>query len=160
MQTMPPAVFRDRAAIAAPFLAVALLAIVAGGLLAAVVAHAPSRALVWMVAYLVLVVGVAQALFGVAQAWLAGRLPSLRLVAWQCMLFNLGNTGVITGTLMGRAPVVVLGTAAFTLALVSFLAGTRGARPGWPLTAYRVGLGLLALGAATGVSLVLVRAVA
>ena len=150
----------SRSAAAAPFLVVALLAIVAGGLVAAVSAHAPSRALVWMVAYLVLVVGVAQAALGAGQAWLAAIRPSVRLVVLQCLLFNLGSAGVIAGTLMASAPLVTTGTVVFVVALLLFLAGTRGAPAGWVLTAYRLGIGLVVIGAAVGVLLSLLRAVA
>ena len=44
-----------------PFWAVAGLAIVGGGLIAGFLAHVPSRPAMWLVAYLVLVVGAAQA---------------------------------------------------------------------------------------------------
>lgn len=157
MPTTQTAVFRSRPAAALPFLLVALLAIVAGGLVAAVMAHAPSRALMWMVAYLVLVAGVAQAGFGVGQAWLAPVGVPVRRVLLQCGFFNLGNAGVIVGTLVSAPSLVMAGTISFVLALLMFLAGTRGARAGWPLLAYRIGLGLIALGAAIGVLLSLVR---
>jgi hypothetical protein len=160
MQSARPLPFDRRAAAAAPFLVVALAAIVAGGLVAAVTAHAPSRALVWMVAYLVLVVGVAQAALGAGQAWLATSAPSARLVTLQCLLFNLGSAGVIAGTLMASAPWVTSGTAVFAIALLLFLAGTRGARTGGLSIAYRIGLGLLALGATVGVTLSLLRTAA
>ena len=150
----------DRASAAAPFLVVALLSIVAGGLVAAVTAHAPSRALVWMVAFLVLVAGVAQAALGAGQAWLAADTPSMRLVWLQCFFFNVGSAGVIAGTLMASAPLVTSGTAVFVAALLMFLAGTRGARTGRWLVAYRIGLGLVALGATVGVLLSLIRALA
>ena len=126
----------------------------------AITAHAPSRALVWMVAYLVLVVGVAQAALGAGQAWLATSAPSARLVTLQCLLFNLGSAGVIAGTLMASAPWVTSGTVVFAVALLLFLAGTRGARTGGLSIAYRIGLGLLALGATVGVTLSLLRTVA
>ncbi len=159
MSITAPATFHSRAAAAAPFLTVALLAVVAGGAVAAAVAHAPSRALVWMVAYLVLVAGVAQAAFGAGQAWLATRGLSVRLVVLQWAFFNLGNAGVITGTLMSTVPLVASGTAAFVMALLLFLAGVRHARRGGWLTVYRLGLGLLALGSAVGMTLSLIRSV-
>ncbi|TAL95934.1 MAG: hypothetical protein EPN69_05000 [Rhodanobacter sp.] len=58
----------ERISSALPFLVVCALAIVGGGALAAAMAHAPSRKLMWAVAYLVLVVGVTQAALGVGQA--------------------------------------------------------------------------------------------
>jgi hypothetical protein len=154
------ALFHSRPAAAAPFLVVALSAILAGGLVAAVTAHAPGRALVWMVAFLVLVVGVAQAALGAGQAWLAAETPSVRLVLLQCLFFNLGSAGVIAGTLTASASLVTSGTAVFAVSLLLFLAGTRGARTVWLLVAYRIGLGLVALGAMAGVLLSLIRTMA
>jgi hypothetical protein len=149
-----------RVVAAAPFFVVALLAITAGGVVAAVTAHAPSRALMWMVAFLVLVVGIAQAALGAGQTWLAASTPSLRLVALQCVLFNLGSVGVIAGRLMSSASLVASGTVVFVLALLLFLTGTRGARMGWPVIVYRLGVGLVGLSAMTGVLLSLIRTTA
>ena len=92
------------------FLAMAALTIVGGGATAAAMAHAPSRKLFWAVAYLVLVVGVTQALLGLGQALLAARQTavSVRLVEW--LMFNLGSAGVICGTLWPLHPLVLAGT--------------------------------------------------
>lgn len=148
----------DRLTAALPFVLVALLAIVGGGLVAAIVAHAPSRPLVWMVAYLVLVAGVAQAALGVGQAWLALRAPSVRRATAQCLLFNLGNAGVIAGTLCASSLLAGSGTVAFVAALLLFLHGTRGARAGWARVIYRGLLALVATGAAIGLLLSVLRA--
>src|SRR5664280_2796146 len=69
-----------RRSAALPFAAVGAACIVAGGLVAAVSAPAPSEHASWAAAYLVLVVGVAQAALGVGQALLALRVPSRRNV--------------------------------------------------------------------------------
>lgn len=55
MNTPTIHISRGRLAAAGPFLTVAALATVCGGLVAAVVAHAPMQKMAWMAAYLVLV---------------------------------------------------------------------------------------------------------
>lgn len=82
-----------------PFLMVSALAIVGAGVLAAAMAHAPSRKLLWTVAYLVLVVGASQTVFGVGQVLLATRATSVSTRVAEWTMFNLGNAGVIGGTL-------------------------------------------------------------
>ncbi len=121
-----------------PFAAMAALAVVGGGVLAAVMAHAPSRTVMWAVAYLVLVVGVIQAVLGVGQALLLQRAPAVRVVTLEWLAFNAGNAGVIIGTVVSAWWVVLLGTLLFALALAFFLHATRAVRCGWPAYAYRL----------------------
>lgn len=142
---------------AAPFVVVALLAIVGGGLLSAALAHAPTRQLMWLVAYLVLVVGVAQGLLGLGQARLALSAPSPSLLAWQWCLFNGGNVLVITGTLRACPGSVSVGALLLLAALVLFLLGVRRASGGIMIHAYRAGLVLLGASALTGVVLAALR---
>ncbi|HET6655116.1 MAG TPA: hypothetical protein VFH57_02620 [Gammaproteobacteria bacterium] len=137
-------------------MATALAAIVAGGLVAAAIAHDSSRHVVWMVAYLVLVVGVAQAVLGLGQALLPARLPSLRWRVGEWALFNAGNAGVIAGTLVARSVPVVIGTALFVIALLLFLTGLNNAGRGWPLQVYRAVLAVACIGAITGLALSLI----
>nr|ODU94123.1 MAG: hypothetical protein ABT18_05565 [Rhodanobacter sp. SCN 66-43]OJY84005.1 MAG: hypothetical protein BGP23_15580 [Xanthomonadales bacterium 66-474] len=140
-----------RIAAGAPFVASGALAILAGGATAAAIAYHPTQHLVWMVAYLVLVVGVMQAVFGAGQAWLAGHPPAGRTIWGQWLLFNLGNTGVIGGTLGNRTDMVAIGTLLYVAAIAWFFVGIRHARVrGWGV-AYRVLLGLVFLSACTGV---------
>lgn len=148
---------RQRSMLAAPFAWLGLGVIVAGGVLAAAIAHRPSEPLVWLVAYLVLVVGVAQGVFGVGQAWLSEPPPGLRLVWLEWVLFNVGNAGVITGTLSGRFTLVAGGTALFAMALAMFVYGVRRGRGGVWLLAYRVLLGLLFASSLVGMALSIVR---
>jgi hypothetical protein len=138
---------------------VAALATVSGGLVAAAVAHAPMQKMVWMAAYLVLVVGVAQAALGASQALLAIRLPSARVLITECMLFNAGNAGVIAGTLLSSLSLLLAATLLFAFSLAMFLYTTRGAHGGWPIYAYRALLVTVAGGAIVGVALVATRAV-
>ncbi|MDN5770907.1 MAG: hypothetical protein L0H24_08450, partial [Microlunatus sp.] len=83
-----------------PFAGVGLAAVVAGGLIAAAIAHAPTQPLVWLVAYLVLVVGVAQAALGVGQHRLADHRLTTTQLWTEFALYNLGNAAVIVGTLL------------------------------------------------------------
>lgn len=129
--------------VARAFVVTGMVAVVGGGMLAAGVAHNPLQYWVWMSAYLVLIVGVAQVVFGAGQAWLSGRLPSMGWVAGEWFVFNLGNAGVIAGAVLARFELVLAGTALFAIAIALFLGGTHsGRRTGW-LTGYRVVLGLV-----------------
>lgn len=139
-----------RVAAAAPFAALGTAAILAGGATAAAIAYHPTEHLVWMVAYLVLVVGVMQWLFGAGEAWLAERAPDGATIWGQWALFNLGNAGVIGGTLCDRTNVVAAGTLLFALAIAWFLYGVRRSRlRGWGI-AYRILLALIFLSACIG----------
>ena len=77
-----------------PFWVAAALGIVGGGLIAGFLAHTPSRPAMWLVAYLVLVVGVAQVL-AAGQVWLAPFPASPALLASEWILFNAANALVI-----------------------------------------------------------------
>ncbi len=141
-----------------PFWVVAMLAVVGGGLIAAALAHAPSRQAMWLVAYLVLVVGVAQAALAAGQAWLAPSPPSRGLVAGQWLLFNAANALVVAGTLFAHRAWVNVGALLLAAALALFLRGVRGAGGGWPIHAYRGLALLLGCSALVGVVLALWRA--
>ena len=121
-----------------PFAVIGVLCVVAGGFVAAAVAHAPTEHEVWAVAYLVLVPGVAQVALGVGQALLADRVPSDRLLWGQLLTWNLGNAAVIVGTVADASWGTALGGLLLVLALALFLANTRGARTSWLLRAYQV----------------------
>ena len=140
---------------ARPFAWLGVAAIIAGGLVAAAVAHRPVQQLVWMSAYLVLIVGAAQIVFGAGQAWLSDRAPSPGWVAGEWVVFNLGNAGVIAGTLVGSFGMATAGTALFALGIALFLWGTHGSvRGGW-LLGYRTLLGLIFLSSLVGLALAL-----
>ncbi|MGH8214268.1 MAG: hypothetical protein ACREPZ_01015 [Rhodanobacteraceae bacterium] len=139
-----------RVAAGAPFAVLGAAAILAGGVTAAAIAYHPTEHLIWMVAYLVLVVGVMQWVFGAGQAWLAERPPAARVAWGQWILFNLGNAGVIAGTLCSRTGVVAAGTLLFVAAIAWFLYGVRHCRwRGWG-NAYRILLVLIFLSACIG----------
>ena len=142
-----------RVAAAAPFVALGAAAIVAGGATAAAVAYHPTEHLVWMVAYLVLVVSAMQWVFGAGQAWLAEQPPAPGMAWGQWVLFNLGNAGVIGGTLCNRTGIVVAGTLLFVAAIGWFLLGVRHSRRRGLGIAYRILLALIFLSACVGLGI-------
>lgn len=156
VQQQPP-VFFERMASAMPWLVTSALAVLAGGLTAAVVAHAPTQPLVWMSAYLVLVAGLGQAGLGVGQAMLSTRLASRRFVAVQWVVLNAANAGVVAGTLLGQAWLVATGITGFVLALAMFLRGVHGNRGGWQVQLFRAMVALLTVSAMVGMALSLFR---
>lgn len=151
---------RARLGAARPFLLTALAALLIAGFVAAAVAHAPTRPLVWMVAYLVLVAGVAQGVLGLGQALLPAQPPTARWCVAEWLLFNGGNAGVIAGTLLAAPVLVAAGTALFVAALLAFLLGVRGAGRGWLLHAFRAVLVATCLGACVGLALSFARVAA
>lgn len=135
------------------FAIAATVATVAGGLVAAAAAHAPTQPLVWMVAFLVLVTGVAQLVLALGQALLPEHVPSSAWRAGEWWAFNLGNLGVIAGTLAERPLLVALGTALFIASLVAFYVGVRDGKASWLLHAFRVVLVVVSAGACVGLAL-------
>ncbi|MGH7876959.1 MAG: hypothetical protein ACRENM_04725, partial [Candidatus Dormibacteraceae bacterium] len=111
---------------ATPFVVTGLASITAGGLMSALTASAPSRHSSWLVAYLVLVVGVAQIAVGAGQAVLARRPISPAWLTLELLAFNVGNLLVVIGTLLYRPPLVDAGGTLFGIGLILFLAGVRG----------------------------------
>jgi len=145
-------VTRARWRAARPFAWLGVAAIIAGGLVAAAVAHRPMQPVVWMSAYLVLIVGVAQIVFGAGQAWLSERPPSNYWIAGEWIALNLGNGGVIAGTLLGSFGMILTGTALFATGIGLLLLGTRGPVRGW-LIGYRILLGLVFASSLVGLAL-------
>lgn len=126
-----------------PFAVIGTACVVAGGLVAAADAHAPSEHAVWAAAYLVLVAGVAQVAVGAAQAYLNARRPSRPVVVAELLGWNLGNAAVIAGTIAGFSAVTDVGGVLLIGALVLLLTGTRGGRAGSWLRCYRILLTLV-----------------
>ena len=122
-----------------PFLLVGSVAIIAGGLVAAISRPTDFELGSWVAAYLVLVGGVAQIGLGVGQALMADRPPvpdpmRIELVSW-----NLAVVLTIAGTLADSPALTTIGGVATVVALVSFLGGVRRgrSRSRWPLALYR-----------------------
>lgn len=153
MDTLFPLALRDRLTAARLLLATSLVAILAGGLMAGATAHVPTRYIMWMSAYLVLVVGVAQGVLGLVQALLPEQIPSRAWHLSEWMLFNVGNAGVIAGTLLDSSLIVTIGTGLFVAALVLFLISVQNTRGGWPLFIYRAMLVIACISAIIGLVL-------
>ncbi|MGH3733713.1 MAG: hypothetical protein ACRDVC_10155 [Acidimicrobiales bacterium] len=114
------------------FVVVGAALIVAGGFVAAAGGEAPSKQLSWAAAYLVLVCGVAQLGLGGGRALMTPRQLNTKLIAWQFITFNLGNAGVLVGTLVGVLSLLYVGSAFLLLALALFARAARGTRErGW-----------------------------
>ena len=143
---------------AAPFMVIAVLAVVAGGSISAALAHVPTRHAMWLVAYLVLVVGVVQFCLGVGQSWLARERPSTGLLAGECGLFNAGNVLVMAGTLAGHVAWVSGGALLLIAALALFFFGVRRASGRPMLYTYRAMLVLVGASALAGLLLATLRA--
>jgi hypothetical protein len=147
---------------AAPFAVLGSICVVAGGLVAAATAPAPSEHGSWAAAYLVLVAGVAQIALGAGQALLAPRTPTPRLVAAQFVTWNAGNAAVLAGTLAGIVPLVDAGGAGLVAALALLVhgvrgAGERGAGGGWALRGFRLLVAVLLVSIPIGLVLAHVR---
>lgn len=110
-----------------PWLAFGVATVVAGGLVAAVVAHDPSEKPVWASAYLVLVAGVGQIGLALGRTLLAARPPASGAVARDFVVFALGNAGVVVGTLIDVVWLVDVGGALLVVALALMVWSVRGA---------------------------------
>lgn len=102
------------------FVALGTAAIMFAGLFSAATARSASYQSAWFVAYLVLVVGIAQVALGLGQWWLASRPLSMTIMVGELVLFNIGNVGVIVGTVRATPYLVAAGGAWVTVALALF----------------------------------------
>lgn len=131
--------------------------VVLGGLISAVAGPFELAHGSWLAAYLVLVAGVAQVAMGLAQEYLGGRRVA-ESAAWvQVACWNLGNAGVVAGTLVARPGLVVVGGLVLLPALAIALLATRNTSRrllGW---AFRVVVVVLAVSIPIGVGLSAVR---
>jgi len=137
---------------AIPFAIIAGVSIIAAGFISAITAFSPSYTASWAVAYLVLVVGVAQLALGFGQAWLAGEVPSKTLIIAEVVLFNLANLATLLGTLLAWMALVYIGAVLMIIALAFFLWGTRIAKPGkiWIVYGFRAIVFILIVSAGIG----------
>lgn len=154
----------DRFAPAAFLATVGMCCIVLGGLVAAVTSPLDLAHGSWVAAYLVLVGGVAQYLMGRARP--LRQEEAQRRWAWtQFGVWNLGNAGVIIGTLAGQTLPVAVGSVALFVGLAIALHAARpSALPSHgpvsgPFTswAYRALLVALAISIPVGVALSYIR---
>lgn len=154
---------RERWVRNAPFLITGAVGIVAGGFAAAVAGAVTWGHGAWTAAFLVLIVGVAQVVLGLAQAVLAPVLLDRSMVLLQWLLWNVGCAAVIGGTQVDSTVIVAVGSILFLAALVfsgvtvrahSDLAGTSRVL----LVIYRVLLVVLLVSVFVGIVLSLAEA--
>ena len=136
-----------------PLLVPGLAGVVTGGLIAAGVAHAPTSATVWLTAYLVLVVGVAQLALAIGQALLASPVVGVARIRLESLLFNVGGVVVMAGTIGDILALVLFGTLVFVGALGAFVLAVRGTDGGYVAHAYRGMIAFLAISAVVGLLL-------
>ncbi|MPV38675.1 hypothetical protein GB881_16790 [Georgenia subflava] len=140
------------------FVLVGSMAVIAGGLVAAVTGPASLADGSWAAAYLVLVAGVGQVALGVGQAVLAAVVPSGRRRGWELLLYNVANTAVLLGTVIDTVPLVMAGGVILLVALLLFLSGVRRTHAHrWQLVGYRMLLSLLAASIPVGLVLAVLR---
>lgn len=150
---------RERVRAGAPFVVLGVVAIIGGGLLSAITASVASRQLAWLVAYLVLVVGIAQIGLGAGQAWLARRAPGAAIVWGEFILFLLGNVGVALGTMLVVPLLVDLGGILLVVSLALFLVAVwRSRRGGWLRWVYLALVAILVVSIPIGLVLAQIRA--
>lgn len=140
------------------FFLVGSACIVVGGLVAAVTTPLGLAKGSWSAAYLVLVCGVAQCLFGVARSKLA-QAPLTRmgfLTEFSC--WNLGNAAVIVGTVLNAPAVLDCGGALLIVVLLMQISHLRHAKPGmsWALRLYGTVIGMLLLSIPIGLILAVI----
>ena len=129
-----------------------LAAIIAGGVLAAFSAHAPTQPLVWASAYLVLVVGVAQVALAASLSTLAPQ-STARLLLLVVVAYNLGNIDVLVGTLNNSSWLVVYGGVALIAAVLLSVYIVRHAKRSWLLTVFYLVATILLVSTPIGVFL-------
>ena len=142
------------------FGSVALLCVVAGGLVAAVTGPLQLEHGSWAAAYLVLVGGVAQGALGISQYFLAPR----RFIGWkvvaELVAWNAASAFVIGGTLVASPWVVDGGGVLLVVALALMFQTVRrsGTKSGWALWVYRVLVVVVAVSIPIGLVLAHLRA--
>lgn len=144
---------------AIPFAVIAGISIIAAGFISAVTAFSPSYTASWAVAYLILVVGLAQLALGVGQAWLAAEPPSKSLLAAEVITFNLANMATLLGTLLVWIALVYVGAVLMIISLALFIWGTRIAKPGyaWIVYGFRTIIFILIVSAGIGLVIASVK---
>lgn len=144
---------------AVPFVVVGSVAVVAGGLVAAVsrptdFGHGP-----WLAAFLVLVAGVVQIVLGAGQSWLADQPMAAGPVRLELVSWNLSVLTTVVGTLVDAPVLTTVGGVLMIVALALFLRGVRAAAsaPRWAITTYRVLVGIVLVSTPVGLALAWVR---
>ncbi len=105
------------------FALVGSAAVVAGGLVAGLSRPTGAELGPWTASFLVLVVGVAQIVLGVGQAWVAVEPPSRQRSLIELVGWNAAAAVTIVGTLTSTVVLTVLGSAATAVVAVVFMGG-------------------------------------
>ena len=118
------------------FSIVAIAAVAGGGIISAFRARRPTRFVMWLTAYLVLVEGLIQ--FGLVTSWQRLDLSVGWVVILAFSVYNLGNAAVITGrVLRGRLVqarrIVYLGSTLLATAMLLFIWTIRDTAMSWGL---------------------------
>jgi hypothetical protein len=144
---------------ALPFVALVAVSVLAGGLVSAASAFAPSEHAAWAVAYLVLVGGIAQVGLGVGQASLAREGPHRGTTVAELVSWNVGDAAVLAGPLLGMPPLVDIGGGllAGALGLVAWEVRGHAGRAPWSLRAFRGLVALLVVSIPVGLVLAQLR---
>lgn len=129
--------------------------VVLGGLMAAASTPLHLTSGPWLAAYLVLVCGVAQCLFGIVRRWVAPTEPMVVGFAVELVCWNAGNAAVVVGDLTGILAVVALGGALLVVVLVLQLLHLRHTVPGvrWAAWLYGIVVAILLVSIPIGILL-------
>lgn len=116
------------------FIIISFLAICLGGVLSAFTARKPTRFVMWLTAYLVLIVGVAQ--LGLAYSWLELNLHPGWVTIAAFIVYNFGNIAVMLGrSLKGRTKwakyFVYKGGVLLAISMAILLWGANGVALSW-----------------------------
>lgn len=143
-----------------PFRGLALIWVIAGGLVAAVTGPLALEHGSWTAAFAVLVGGVLQAALGFAQHTLAAPPPRRRMLGAELVTWNLGCLAVIAGTWTTLPPIVDVGGVLLvaTLALMIAAVGRGSAGPTWAVWLFRAALAMTLVSIPIGLVLAQVRA--
>mgnify|MGYP000852714299 CR=1 FL=1 len=141
-------------AAALPFLVVGAVAVVAGGVVAAVTRPTGFEQGSWVAAYLVLVGGVALIGLGVGQTLFAPRAPTRITTSRQLGGWVLSSALVVTGTLASTPVVTAVGGLVLLAVLVTFITSVRGSTAsGVSLWLYRAVLVVLLVSIPVGLAM-------
>lgn len=153
------AIFGDdldpRVSAAVPFVALASVSIVTGGLVAAVTGPTDFDEGSWLAAYLVLVGGVALIVLGVGQAIFARQPPTRSVIATELATWVLSAATIIVGTLAEAVVLTIVGGLLLLGVLVLFAAAVRDASGigGRLIWLYRAMIGILVVSIPIGLVL-------
>lgn len=133
--------------------------VVIGGLVAAVSTPLRLASGPWLAAYLVLVCGVAQCLFGIVRRYVAPAPTSTPGFAVELVCWNAGNAAVVVGDLVRIPFIVGIGGALLVVVLVLQLVHLRHVVPGlrWAAWLYGVVVAVLLVSIPIGILLAALR---